>query len=89
MQPVNFSESNTPFRPPPDMTDGQCGTVHAYRGTTQSGSLDGVDLVVVAWKPDALDLKRLNEDGVIYLACVGGLPPHLLCTSFKQALNPA
>ena len=84
MKPATFAEANTNFGPPPDMAESQCRTISAYRGKITGGSLDGETQVVVAWRPDADDLKRLNEGGLIYLGVIGGLPPHFLVTDFKE-----
>ena len=86
MTPVNPPTSNAVFTPPEDMEESQVSTIRAYRGVIPPGSnLDGAAFVVVAWKPDLDDLKRLNEGGCVYLSSLGGLNPHFLSTLFAQA----
>lgn len=89
MIPIHFPQANTTFGPPPDLTDEQCGTVHAYRGTVERGSVEGTPHVIVAWKPDKLDLEAINRGEPIFIAMLGGLAPHMLTTSFESAKNPA
>lgn len=89
MNPVNFPEANTNFGPPPDLVETQCRTIPAYLGQAVGGSCDGVSVVVVAWKPDLEELACLVAGGVIYLTCLGGLPPHYLSTNFALARNPS
>jgi hypothetical protein len=89
MTPTHFAESNKKFAAPPDMTDSQCADVSAYAGTIRGGSLDGDPVVVVAWQPSAQDIELIAQGNPIFLSCVGGLPPHFLSMSFKQATNPA
>lgn len=89
MTPVKFPEANSRFGPPPNLTEEQCGTIHAYQGRVARGSVEGSLLVVVAWKPSEAELAALNAGAPIFLSCIGGLPPHFLCTSFAEAVNPA
>lgn len=77
---------NAVFKAPDDMDQSQVHSIPAFKGTIPHGSnLDGADFVVVAWRPDAEDLKRLLEGGMVYLTCLGGLPPHFLSTYFSAA----
>ena len=85
MTPVDFPESNTTFGPPPDLEESQCQTIHAYHGTVPRGSVEGAGIVVTAWRPSAEELEALNAGAPVFLTCIGGLPPHLLSTSFKGA----
>jgi len=87
MSPVNFPKSNSTFGPPPDLTEQQVNTVHAFTGVVDGGSLDGMPMVVVAWKPDEQDLEILKRGGAIYLAVMGGLPPHVLTTEFPTRIG--
>lgn len=87
--PVNFPESNCVFGPPSDLDESQVMRIHGYKGQVKGGSCDGCEMVIVAWKPTQVELDELNAGGCIYLECLGGLPPHLLATNFKQASNPA
>lgn len=86
MSPTDFPESNSVFGPPPGMTEDQVQSVPAFNGQVIGGNCDGEQVVVVAWKPDETDLKRLNEGGIVYLMCFGGLPPHMLTTKLQEAL---
>ncbi len=63
--------------------------VPAYVCQIDQGSLDGLQLVVVAWVPDVTDLERLNSGLPVYLSVLGGLPPHFLSTAFEEAVRPA
>jgi hypothetical protein len=87
MQPTDFPQANVTFGPPPDMTEGQVRPVRAHVGRVSGGSCDGAQLVVTAWFPDAADIQRMIGGGPIYLAFVGGLPPHLAATTFEEATN--
>lgn len=89
MSPINFPEANIYFGPPEGLTEQQVQRLPAFQGTVEGGSMDGSTIVVVAWKPAAEELEVLNQGGVIYLSCIGGLPPHYLCTGFQEAINVA
>jgi len=80
MSPVNFPEANTHFGPPPGYTVEQVQIVPAFVGKILMGSLDGAEAIVVAWKPDAQDLKAIVQGSPVFLICVGGLPAHALAT---------
>ena len=86
MIPVEFNEANQVFGPPPGMTVEQVVPVHAFVGEVQGGSCDGVPMVVVAWRPDPEDLAALNNGALVYLAVLGGLPPHVVSTSFPTRI---
>jgi hypothetical protein len=88
MIPVSFPEANCKFGPPPDLAESQCMTIHAYRGKVVGGSVDGSDIVVVAWKPGADELKQLVAGKPVLLSMTGGLVPHFLTTNFNQATHP-
>lgn len=89
MQPTDFPQANTTFGPPPDMAESQVKPVRAYVGRVKGGSCDGAPLVVTAWFPDATDLERLRKGHPVYVAFIGGLPPHLTATSFEDVTNIA
>lgn len=89
MSPAEFPEANCRYGPPPDLAETQCGTVLAYRGQVERGSVEDAPLVVVAWKPDALDLQRIIAGQPVFLSVIGGLPPHFLTTDFQSATHPA
>lgn len=87
MNAIAFPESNRKFKPPTGYADSQVGTIPAYVGEIKAGACEGAGCVVVAWKPSEADLKILNEGGAIYLTTLGGLPAHMLSTSFENALK--
>ena len=87
MTPSNFQESNCVFNPPPDLDESQCAKIHAYKGQIKGGSVDGADVVVVAWKPTDLEIQAIRSGSLIYLSCLGGLPPHCITTNFQQAIG--
>ena len=88
MTPIKFKEANTQFGPPPDLTESQCQSIPAYVGKISGGSIDGSQVVVVAWKPSPDELIDLNAGIPVYLAMIGGLAPHLLTTNFESAIKP-
>lgn len=89
MQAVPFPEATLVFGPPAGMEETQIATIHAYGRQVLGGSCDGCTQIITAWKPNELDLKRLNEGGLVYFSSIGGLPPHFLTTSFVESLNVA
>lgn len=89
MTPINFPEANCKFSPPSDLEESQCMTIYAHRGEARGGSVDGSQLVIVAWKPDAAEMADIVAGKPIFLSVMGGLPPHFLTTDFKQANRPA
>lgn len=88
MTPIEFEECNAVFRPPPDLVESQCMTIHAYKGEVKSGSVDGVPIVVVAWIPCGEELKRLQQGDPLFITFIGGLPPHYPSTTFHEATHP-
>lgn len=89
MNPTTFQECNMTLKGPPDLDESQCENIPAYVGNISGGSLDGSIVVVVAWKPTPMEMQMLIAGNPVYLTAIGGLPPHLLTTSFKDALNIA
>lgn len=89
MKPVNFEQANIICGPPPGMEESQVMRVSAYRGEAEQGSVDGLELIVVAWRPDDEELERIKNGSPIFLTCMGGLLPHFLSTRFEEAINPA
>ena len=63
-----------------DLDESQVAPIRARVGVLTGGNLDGARQVLVAWKPDAMDLHMLNAGGLIYLSFIGGLPPHCVFT---------
>lgn len=88
MEAINFAEANTQFKAPDDLDESQCRTIPAYTGNIKGGSVDGAQVVVVAWLPNNEELDALMSGEPIYLSCIGGLPPHFLTTDFQQATHP-
>lgn len=89
MTPVTFPEATHQFRPPPDLEESQCHTIHAYSGTVDRGSLEGSYIVVTAWKPTPQEIMKIRAGRPIFLTCIGSLPPHMLTMSFAEASQPA
>ncbi len=89
MTPVKFPECNCQFRPPPDLDESQCMTIDAFNGQVQGGSLDGVRVIVVAWKPTEAEIEQIKSGDPIYISFVGGLPPHFPAMTFNQATHPS
>lgn len=87
MIPANFPQANTVFGPPSDLDPSQCQSIPAFLGTIGAGNLDGAKTVIVAWKPLPEELAQLNAGGLVYLGCIGGLPPHYLCTKFPGTVK--
>lgn len=89
MTSVDFPESNCTFGPPSDLEESQCMRIHGYRGEVQQGSVDGVPIIIVAWKPSKEDLEELNNGKPLFLSFLGGIPPHFVTTDFRYANSPA
>jgi hypothetical protein len=89
MTPIKSKEANTQFGPPPGLAESQCMTIPAFVGKVQGGSVDGCDIVVVAWQPSAEELGQLAAGKPIFISMIGGLAPHFLTTDFEQAIKPA
>lgn len=89
MTSVNFPEANATFKAPPGLDEKQVHTCHAFLGQVNGGSMDGTQMVVVAWKPSREEALKIRSGKPIFLTVMGGLPPHMLTTSFKEATNPA
>lgn len=78
MTPSDFPGSNTTFRPPPDASESQVGSIRAMVGQVGDGSLDGACCIVTAWRLSPGDLAKLQAGSLVYLTCISGLPPHSL-----------
>lgn len=91
MMPVEFEEANITFTPPDGMTEDQCQRIRAYRGTVTSPSpVEGMPIVVTAWKPNDEEIKDLLRGKPVYIAMLSSAPcPHMLTTNFAQATQPA
>lgn len=89
MTPEKFTEANTEFHPPIGLEESQCQTIHGYVGQIKSGSCDGCDQTVVAYRLSIEEIEWLRRNPVLYLSMIGGLAPHFLSFSFEQATHPA
>ena len=80
MKPFAFPQCNTTFEAPDAYAESQVQTIPGFAGKMDGGSLDGAEIVIVAWKLDDDEVKDVIAGKPIYLCVVGGLPPHLLTT---------
>jgi hypothetical protein len=85
MNATDFPEANTKHGPPPGLDESHVKTIPSFKAQIEGGPHDGTEMVVVAWRPTPEDLKRLNAGALVYLSMMGGLCPHFLSTSFKDA----
>lgn len=85
MNAVGFPEANAKHGPPADLDESHVKTIPSFKAQIVGGAHDGTGMVVVAWQPTEEDLKVLNVGGLVYLSMMGGLCPHFLSTSFKEA----
>ena len=69
------------------MDESQVRSVPAYCASIKGGSLDGSNIVVVAWQPDADDIARIVAGEPIFLSMIGSLAPHFLTTKFNDAIG--
>lgn len=89
MTPTEFEQQNSNFIHPEGLEESQVATIPAYSADLQGGSLDGVRVVVVAWKPSQEEIQAIASGSPIFLTCLGGLPGHCLTTSFQEAISLA
>ena len=83
-----FTEGNIVISAPPDFP--QVKPVSAYRGVINTGSLDGVGILVTAWMPSPEELEELNKGNPVYIGFLGeALPCHCVGSSFQSVVNPA
>ncbi len=87
MDSIKFPQCNTNYGPPDGMAESQVRTIPAYRGTIQTGHLEGANFVVVAFQPNEVEKAAIAAGAPIYLNMLGGLAPHLLATSFEEVTN--
>lgn len=71
MNGVDFPGSNFELVKPEDMTDEQCNSLPAYRGTDEQG----FNFIMVAFKPSEKELEALNNGQLVYLKVIGTLFP--------------
>lgn len=67
------------------MDESQVRAIPSFVDKVVGGSLDGACITVVAWKPTPEEIEQIKNGANIYLSVVGGLPPHFIETSFKEA----
>ncbi len=89
MVPVDFPEANATFGPPAGLTESQVQSIQAYVGQVERGSVEGVSMVVLAWKPTLQEIEVIKRGGIIFLTVLGRCPPHYLSTNFHDATHPA
>jgi hypothetical protein len=77
------------FGPPAGLEESQCRTIPGFIGQVARGSVEGSTLVITRWLPSPEELEDLNAGRGIFISFLGGLPPHLLTTSFEAATNLA
>lgn len=74
---TDFPGSNVSVKRPVNMTEEECSDVRAWHGAGE----DGYVYFMTAWRPNADDLKTINEGGYIYCRMMlGQLVPHELFT---------
>lgn len=84
MTPANFPQANATLHPPSGYDESQCATIPAFQGRLLGGSLDGSNVVVVAWQPSPEDIEDIKNGNLVFLMCIGGIPPHTLTTRFPE-----
>ncbi len=85
MNLVTFPQANIVFRKPEGWDESQCSDVAAFQGQIGEGTLDGMEVVIVAWQPTPAEIQEIVNGHPIYLmVCGSGLPPHSLMTKFPQ-----
>ena len=87
MRPEKFEQANCQFGPPEDLDDSQCKTIYAFKGQVNCGHLDGSEIIIVAWKPSTEEIEQIQAGAMVFLTCIGGLPPHRISTSFQDAAS--
>jgi len=87
MKPDTFPGAGIDFTCPNGYSPSQIGTIKAMVTEVVGGNIDGDRLVTVAWRPDAADLERLNNGGLVFLHCVNGLLPHFLTTTLDGVIK--
>lgn len=77
MRAIDFPESNIVLGKPRDMTDEQCSSVQALKGT----DIDGIDFILTVWQPNHEDIQAINAGRPVLLKICGqGMPPVCLYT---------
>jgi hypothetical protein len=91
MMPLEISEANMTLLLPNDLlghkTKARC--VRARIISVTDGPLDGLSIVIIAYKPSPLDISRILSGEPIYLSFMAGVAPHFLSTALEEALNPS
>lgn len=88
MSPTAFPEANTHFKHPEGYTPEQVASIPAFFGNIQGGSMDGAEVVIVAWQPSQQDLLHLLQGKPIYVGFLGGFPAHFACSEFPLTKTP-
>jgi hypothetical protein len=83
MTAIDFPQSNTVYKAPPDMDASQVFDIPAHVGDIKGGNIDGSLVVTVAWQPSEEDLAALNAGAPVFVSMIGGLAPHMLHTSIE------
>lgn len=71
------------------MAEIHIASIRAYMGHVKGGVHDGEKLVVTAWKPNEAEIQAIKDGRPIFIAFLGGLPPHYVATNFQQAASIA
>lgn len=85
MDPIEFDGQDVILAPPAKWNETQsvkCGGLPVKRS-----EIDGVPAQLSYWKPDATDLKILNEGGVIELALLGMIHPPVMVSTAKVSAD--
>lgn len=85
MTPVEFPQSNVIMTAPDGLDESQVLSIPGFRANIEGGNLDGLQMVIVAWKPNEAEILQMIHGAPIFLRCIGGLPPHSIHTTFTEA----
>lgn len=81
MEATNFKGSNITFGPPKGLSEAQVGTIPAFMGKQNIPGVGDCPLIMVAWKPNYEEIKRLMDGGNVYVCFLSnGLVPHFVIT---------
>ena len=73
MKPIETAETNTTF-----VAEG-CGDLPAVKAHDENG----VNYIISAWEITPVELKKIQETGIIYLSVVGETIPPVFLTAFN------
>ena len=85
MNPADFPESNCIFSYPKDEVN--VGELGAFAQEIIGGPFDGTVQIVVAWQPTLEEIEEIKSGKPVFIACLGHLPPHYVCTDFGTAVR--